>query len=146
MVTTATDLADMVQTRRRALSANAGKTATFRIRAHDGISHDGGFGREANQVFHSVEAVDPGAIDLGKPISEGRRGKMRDRETALQPPARHNGACIGSGNYKISAEYSAKPIRWRLEPWIPVIGIPMALEIHRGCMGLHASLTVCGAL
>lgn len=41
LATATTDLADMVQTRRHAFGLSDGKTFTFRLRPHDGQSHDG---------------------------------------------------------------------------------------------------------
>jgi hypothetical protein len=108
MVTMATDLADTVPTRRRALGANAGKTATFHIRTQ---SREGAFGRVANQVFHSVEAVDPwAALDPGERFQARPGAKSIDRNPRCKVPRASIGTGIGSGNYKISAKQFEKTI------------------------------------
>jgi hypothetical protein len=53
-----TAIADTVQTRQPTQPEYIGFTCTFAVRPHDGKSRERAFGRVANQVFHSVEAVE----------------------------------------------------------------------------------------
>jgi hypothetical protein len=54
----ATDLADTVQTRSADRRTNAAKQASSALRPHDGKSQEGVLARDANHVFHTVEAVE----------------------------------------------------------------------------------------